>query len=59
MNLDMQLLEFKQLAEQAENLSCQTAPWSPWSKIWVDTEVQRFPKKVLGIQKTIQVIRLF
>ena len=27
MHLDMQLLEFKQLAEQAQNLSCQTAPW--------------------------------
>ena len=26
-HLDMQALEFKQLAEQAQNLSCQTVPW--------------------------------
>ena len=55
MHLDMQLLEFKQLAEQAQHLSCQTAPWSSRLLLKLKSEVS----ESAGSQIIIQVIRPF
>lgn len=55
MHLDMELLEFKQLAEQAQHLSCQTAPWSSRLLLKLKSEVS----ESAGSQKIIQVIRPF